>query len=89
LTMPSCDNPNVKPECVLTIKSAVIEALAPLDEKISKIHERMFVDNGRKSVQTSLSNLNTHVKVQWGFLSAIIVSIIGAAIWVVRAGLTQ
>ena len=51
-----------------------------------EMHKRMFVDNGRKSFQTSLSSLALHAKIQWSFVGAIIVSILGMAIrlWLTR-----
>ena len=79
-----CKDPKVKPECILTIKAAVESALEPLVEKMEEMNTRMFVDNGRKSFQSSLGNMGVHIRLQWFFIGGIVLTIIGGAIrlWV-------
>ena len=77
-----------KAECVNAVRIAVQEELEPLKKDVGELHKRMFVDNGKKSIQSSLSSLNGHVKFQWFAIGGIISGIIGTAFWIIRAGLS-
>jgi len=59
-------------ECEHAIARAVAEEVAP-------IYQRMFVDNGKKSIQSSLSSLNSHIKVQYAMLGILIMGLLGLA----------
>ena len=45
-----------------------------------EIYRRMFVDNGKKSIQSTLSNTGVHIRLQWFFIGAIMLAIIGGTI---------
>ena len=75
-------------ECVNAVRIAVQEELEPLKKDVGELHKRMFVDNGKKSIQSSLSSLNGHVKFQWFVLGVLIAGIAGTAFWIIRMGLT-
>lgn len=69
--------------CYLAIKKAVEDGIGSQNEKLDKIHDRMFVDNGKKSIQSMLESHHTQLRFQWIVLTAIVVAIIGSAITVV------
>ena len=49
-------------------------------EMTNKMYKRMFVDNGKKSFQSSLSNMGVHIRLQWFFIGAIVIAVIGGSI---------
>ena len=63
----------------LTLKE-MKQVQADTSQKMTNLHNRMFIDNGKKSFQSALSNVSVHVKLQWFFIGAIVVSMIGASI---------
>lgn len=73
----TCDEKGINAHCLLTIKEAVIEANKPLTDKVEAFHNRMFIDNGRKSFQTNQNSLMVKVNIQWGLLIVIFMSVIG------------
>ena len=75
-------------ECVNAVRIAVQQEIKPLKDNFNEMHKPMFVDNGKKSIQTSLSALNGHVKFQWFVLGVLIAGIAGTAFWIIRMGLT-
>ena len=66
-------------ECEHAIKTAVEEAVGDIKNKQDDMYKRLFVDNGSKSVQSSLSSLAGHVKFQWYMLSLLIIGLLGLA----------
>ena len=70
----------VRSECILAMKSVMKETQAPIVEKLDDLHRRMFVDNGKKSFQSSLSNVGVHIRLQWFFIGGIVLALISAAV---------
>jgi tetrahydromethanopterin S-methyltransferase subunit A len=66
-------------ECEHAIARAVAEEVAPVKTRLNDIYQRMFVDNGKKSIQSSLSSLNSHIKVQYAMLGILIMGLLGLA----------
>ena len=48
-------------------------------ELTTKIYNRMFIDNGKKSFQSVLATTSTHIRIQWFILGAIIVAAVVSA----------
>jgi hypothetical protein len=66
-------------ECEHAISRTVAEEVAPVKARLNDIYQRMFVDNGKKSIQSSLSSLNSHIKVQYAMLGILIMGLLGLA----------
>jgi len=71
---------SVRSECLLAMKAVIEDALEPIGKKQDKLHQRMFIDNGKKSFQSSLSNMGVHIRLQWFFIGALVLGVIGGAI---------
>jgi hypothetical protein len=74
-------------ECINAVRVAIAEELKPIKESYNEMHKRMFVDNGKKSIQSSLSDLSGHIKFQWFLLGILLTGLIGVAFWILRVGL--
>ena len=74
-------------ECEHAISNAVSAAMEPMNTKLDEIYRRMFVDNGKKSIQSSLSAMNGHMKFQYALLGLLIAGLLGIAWKAVLAGL--
>jgi len=66
--------------------TAIKEAQIPISEQVHSLHNRMFIDNGKKSFQSSLSNIGVHIRLQWFFIGAIVIAVVGGSvkIWMSR-----
>jgi hypothetical protein len=73
-------------ECINAVRVAIAEELKPLKESYDEMQKRMFVDNGKKSIQSSLSDLSSHIKFQWFVLGVLITGVFGVAFWIIRVG---
>ncbi len=49
----------------------------------------LMMDNGGPGFMSRFAKLALHIKIQWWFIGAIILSILSSAAWVVKAGLTK
>jgi len=53
--------------------------------KLDEIHNRLFVDNGRKSYQSRLGRVETFVKVHLWFYGIMVVAVVGAIVrWAIK-----
>ncbi len=69
--------------CYISIKNIIEEAVAPLAEGVEEMNKRMYVDNGKPSIQTVLARLSTQVKIQWFFIGGLCFSVLGTAMKVI------
>jgi len=61
------------------------DRLESIIAKIDDIHNRLFVDNGRKSYQTRLGRVETFVKVHLWFYGIMVVAVVGAIVrWAIK-----
>ena len=101
-----CKSEALQATCILAIQEAVRDAvhsaIEPVKEKTEKIYNRMFVDNGKTSIQTSLSNLEPiledlrnlksmrfQLKLQWGMLVGFALVVVGIITWAIQAGIAK
>lgn len=57
------------------VSRSVQQVVQPLVNQIDDIHSRMFIDNGKPSVQSSISQLHNHTRLQWAVLVFLLASI--------------
>lgn len=69
----------------LTLKT-MADAHDKSADATTKMYNRMFIDNGRKSFQSVLSNTGVHIRLQWFFIGAIVIAVISGSIkiWIGR-----
>lgn len=78
---PECNikDGRVPAECYLAIERAVESGNAPLAQKVDKIYNRMYIDNGKPCIQSVLESHKNQIKIQWYVLGALLVSIVCAS----------
>lgn len=60
--------------------NSISEQTKQSSDSLKQMHSRMFVDNGKKSFQSSLARMGVQINLQWFILGAFIVASVSAVI---------
>ena len=101
-----CPPDTLRAECILAIQLAVNEgmtkAIEPVHTMTSELYNRMFVDNGKESVQTCLKKLEPiyddlqalksmrfQLRLQWAVMACISLAFLGIIKWAIQSGVAK